>query len=129
MDILAHGDRDGLAAAMGERGIEVPPDDSWAQLVDFLLTKFVEPELDARQRAGVPMVPHAADPKAQRMQHGFGPFDHAQLLIRDLAEVRDAGGQAGRCRLVPGRQPGLPGELADLGFRQPGLVERTPDAE
>ncbi len=45
VDILADRDRDALAAAMAERGIEVPPDDNWAQLVDFLLTKFVEPEL------------------------------------------------------------------------------------
>ncbi|MDP9386216.1 MAG: lysine--tRNA ligase [Actinomycetota bacterium] len=45
VDILAHRDRDALAAAMAERGIEVPPDDNWAQLVDFLLTKFVEPEI------------------------------------------------------------------------------------
>ena len=45
VDVLAHRDRDALAAAMRERSIEVPEDDTWAQLVDFLLTKFVEPEL------------------------------------------------------------------------------------
>jgi len=45
VDVLAHRDREALAGAMRERSIEVPPDDSWAQLVDFLLTKFVEPEL------------------------------------------------------------------------------------
>jgi lysyl-tRNA synthetase, class II len=45
VDVLAHRNREALAAAMGERGIEVPPDDTWAQLVDFLLSKFVEPEL------------------------------------------------------------------------------------
>ena len=45
VDVLANRDRDTLAAAMRGRGIEVPPDDTWAQLVDFLLSKFVEPEL------------------------------------------------------------------------------------
>ncbi len=45
VDILAHPERAELAAAMAERGIEVPGEDTWAQLVDFLLTKFVEPEL------------------------------------------------------------------------------------
>jgi len=45
VDILAHRDREALASAMSERGIEVPADDTWAQLVDFLLTKFVEPDL------------------------------------------------------------------------------------
>ena len=45
VDILARRDRDALAAEMRERSIEVPEDDTWAQLVDFLLTKFVEPEL------------------------------------------------------------------------------------
>jgi lysyl-tRNA synthetase, class II len=45
VDILAHPDREALAAEMTARGIEVPEDDTWAQLVDFLLTKFVEPEL------------------------------------------------------------------------------------
>ncbi len=45
IDILANRDRGALAAAMESKGIEVPPDDTWAQLVDLLLTKFVEPEL------------------------------------------------------------------------------------
>jgi lysyl-tRNA synthetase class 2 len=45
VDVLAHRDRESLAGAMAERGIEVPPDDTWAQLVDFLLSKYVEPEL------------------------------------------------------------------------------------
>jgi lysyl-tRNA synthetase class 2 len=45
VDVLAHRDREGLAEAMRERGIEVPPDDTWGQLVDFLLSKYVEPEL------------------------------------------------------------------------------------
>ncbi len=50
VDILAHrgdraGDRDALAAAMAERGLTAPPGDTWAQLVDELVTKHVEPTL------------------------------------------------------------------------------------
>jgi lysyl-tRNA synthetase class 2 len=50
IDILAHradagGDRDALAAAMEARGLTVPPGDTWAQLVDELVTKHVEPTL------------------------------------------------------------------------------------
>ncbi len=46
VDIRAHGDRDSLAAAMAQRGIAVPPDDSWPQLVDELVSKHVEPALE-----------------------------------------------------------------------------------
>jgi lysyl-tRNA synthetase class 2 len=45
IDILVARDRDALAAAMRERGMIVPPDDTWAQLVDELVTKHVEPTL------------------------------------------------------------------------------------
>jgi lysyl-tRNA synthetase, class II len=47
VDILAARDRDALAAAMQARGLHVPPDDTWAQLVDELVTKHVEPTLGA----------------------------------------------------------------------------------
>ena len=45
VDILANRDLESLGAAMGERGLEVPADDTWAQLVDHLLTRYVEPTL------------------------------------------------------------------------------------
>jgi lysyl-tRNA synthetase class 2 len=45
VDIRAHLDRDSLAAAMDDRGFAVPPDDSWPQLVDELVSKHVEPTL------------------------------------------------------------------------------------
>ncbi|MDQ6841438.1 MAG: lysine--tRNA ligase, partial [Actinomycetota bacterium] len=38
-------DRDALAAKMRERGLHVPAEDSWPQLVDELLSKHVEPTL------------------------------------------------------------------------------------
>jgi lysyl-tRNA synthetase class 2 len=45
VDILAARDRAALAAAMAARGLHAPPDDTWAQLVDELVTKHVEPTL------------------------------------------------------------------------------------
>jgi len=45
VDIVANRDRDSLAAAMKEKGLDVPETDTWAQLVDELLTKHVEPHL------------------------------------------------------------------------------------
>jgi lysyl-tRNA synthetase, class II len=46
VDILANRTRDELAAAMRDHGLEVPEDDTWAQLVDLeLISKHVEPHL------------------------------------------------------------------------------------
>jgi lysyl-tRNA synthetase class 2 len=45
VDILAHRERDGLAAAMRQRGLEVAEDETWPQLVDELVSKYVEPTL------------------------------------------------------------------------------------
>jgi lysyl-tRNA synthetase, class II len=46
IDIRALRDRDRLAAAMRERGMSVPDDDTWPQLVDELVSKHVEPTLE-----------------------------------------------------------------------------------
>ncbi len=51
IDILALRDREALAAAMAQRGLSVPREDTWAQLVDELVSKHVEPTLT---RADVP---------------------------------------------------------------------------
>jgi lysyl-tRNA synthetase, class II len=45
IDVLAHRDRDALQKEIEARGLEVPPEESWAQLVDALLSRYVEPEL------------------------------------------------------------------------------------
>lgn len=45
VDILHLRERDALAAKMRERGLHVPAEDSWPQLVDELLSKHVEPTL------------------------------------------------------------------------------------
>ncbi len=45
VDVLARRDRASLAAAMREAGLDVPEQDTWAQLVDELVSKHVEPTL------------------------------------------------------------------------------------
>jgi lysyl-tRNA synthetase, class II len=46
VDVLAHRDREALVAAITKAGVELPTDErSWPQLVDDLLSKFVEPRL------------------------------------------------------------------------------------
>ena len=45
INVMAHHDRAALAAQMGAAGLEVPPDESWAGLVDELVSKRVEPTL------------------------------------------------------------------------------------
>ncbi len=47
IDILRFRERDALAAEMASRGLVAPPDDTWPQLVDELLSKHVEPTLIA----------------------------------------------------------------------------------
>jgi lysyl-tRNA synthetase class 2 len=45
LDVLALRDREDLVAAIAERDLELPPDRTWPQLVDDLLSKYVEPTL------------------------------------------------------------------------------------
>jgi lysyl-tRNA synthetase, class II len=45
IDVLAHRDRDALRREIEAKGLEVPPEDTWAQLVDALLSRYVEPNL------------------------------------------------------------------------------------
>jgi lysyl-tRNA synthetase class 2 len=46
IDITRHRDADGLRDAMRGQGLAAPEDDDWAQLVDELIGKHVEPTLD-----------------------------------------------------------------------------------
>ena len=45
IDVLAHRDRDTLRREIEAKGLEVPPENTWAQLVDALLSRYVEPDL------------------------------------------------------------------------------------
>jgi lysyl-tRNA synthetase class 2 len=44
--VLEHRDREALVAAARQQGIELDPTETWPQLVDELLSKHVEPELE-----------------------------------------------------------------------------------
>jgi lysyl-tRNA synthetase, class II len=46
VDVIADRDKDSLIAAAKANDIELDPGESWPQLVDELLSKFVEPQLD-----------------------------------------------------------------------------------
>jgi lysyl-tRNA synthetase, class II len=45
IDVMEHRERDALVAAAREKGIELDPTETWARLVDHLLSKHVEPKL------------------------------------------------------------------------------------
>jgi lysyl-tRNA synthetase, class II len=45
IDVLAHRDLGALQAQVRERGLEVPGEETWAGLVDHLVSKYVEPTL------------------------------------------------------------------------------------
>ncbi|MFL5974128.1 MAG: lysine--tRNA ligase [Solirubrobacterales bacterium] len=45
VDVLAHRERDALRREIEARGLAVPPEDTWGQLVDALLSHYVEPDL------------------------------------------------------------------------------------
>jgi lysyl-tRNA synthetase, class II len=45
IDVLAHRDLAALQAQMRERGLDVPDEETWAGLVDHLVSKYVEPTL------------------------------------------------------------------------------------
>jgi lysyl-tRNA synthetase, class II len=45
IDMLAYRDRDALRREIEARGLAVPPEDTWGQLVDALLSHYVEPDL------------------------------------------------------------------------------------
>ncbi|MEA2427948.1 MAG: lysyl-tRNA synthetase, class [Thermoleophilaceae bacterium] len=45
IDVLENRDRDSLVSAAREKGIELDPAETWPQLVDDLLSKYVEPKI------------------------------------------------------------------------------------
>lgn len=70
IDVLANRELPALQAAMRERGMEVPNEQTWAQLVDFLLSKHVEPTL--QQPTFLLEYPVELSPFAKRRRAGDG---------------------------------------------------------
>src|SRR5205814_1779006 len=86
----------------------------------------VTADLDARELVVVPDPVHA---EAEGAKGGLSALDRAQFFVGDFRVVRNARRQAGRRRLVPGWQAGLPGQLADLVFAEIDFVERASHTE
>src|SRR3954451_10527973 len=103
IDILAHRDRDALVVAIrdSERTRDVPTDDrTWPQLVDDLLSKFVEPEITRPQFIidyPVELSPFA---KAHRSEPGlverFEAFVGGMEIANAFSELNDPDEQRAR---------------------------------
>src|SRR5207237_6379174 len=83
--------------------------------------------LDGKLEAGQPVVvPDAELPEPEPPHERLRRVDPAELLGGDRIAVLEARRQAGEGRLVPGRQPKLPGERADLLFPELRLDQGRP---
>jgi lysyl-tRNA synthetase class 2 len=101
VDILAHRDRDALAAAMGDHDLNVPEEHSWAQLVDLeLISKHVEPHL--REPTFLMDYPVELSPfaKAHRSEEGlverFEAFANGMEFANAFTELNDPDEQRAR---------------------------------
>jgi lysyl-tRNA synthetase class 2 len=80
-------DRDSLAAAMRDRGLEVSDEDSWPQLVDELLSKHVEPTLE--QPTFLLDFPVALSPFAKRHRSVDGLVERFEAYVGGM-EIANA---------------------------------------
>jgi len=87
VDILAERELASLQAAMRERRLEVPEEETWAQLVDHLLSKYVEPELV--QPTFLLDYPVALSPFAKRHRAKDGLVERFEAFARGM-EIANA---------------------------------------
>ncbi len=106
IDVMAHHDRDALAAEMRSAGLEVPEEDTWAGLVDELVSKHVEPTLSEPTLLldyPVELSPFA---KAHRSEPGlverFEAYVGGMEIANAFTELNDPDEQRARFR---GRRP------------------------
>jgi lysyl-tRNA synthetase class 2 len=102
IDVLAHRDRDVLAAAVKAKGLELPDVDerTWPQLVDDLLSKFVEPGLQLPTFICDYPVELSPFAKAHRTEEGmverFEAFVYGMEIANAFTELNDPDDQRAR---------------------------------
>ena len=87
IDIMELGEREDLARAMTARGLSVPKDDTWPQLVDELLSKHVEPTLI--EPTFLMDYPVALSPFAKRHRSAEGLVERFEAYIGGM-EIANA---------------------------------------
>jgi lysyl-tRNA synthetase class 2 len=87
VDILANRDVESLRAAMHAQGLDVPLDDNWGQLVDHLLSKYVEHEL--REPTFLMDYPVEISPLAKRHRSQDGLTERWEAFVAGM-EIANA---------------------------------------
>jgi lysyl-tRNA synthetase class 2 len=102
IDVLAHRERDALVAEIRSHGLEIPDLDerTWPQLVDDLLSKFVEPKLQSPTFICDYPVELSPFAKAHRSEEGlverFEAFVFGMEISNAFTELNDPDDQRAR---------------------------------
>ena len=101
IDVLAHRELASLQQAMRERGLEIPGEETWGQLVDHLLSRYVEPTL--QQPTFLMDYPVELSPFAKRLRGGreglverFEAFCGGMEIANAFSELNDPDEQRAR---------------------------------